>query len=268
MAKLLGNSLQGLSGRLGDIVGYSWNGVQCVRSRPQRVRNPRTEAQQSHREQFRQEVQLAAQMRYALIKGFGGLARENHMTPQNLFMRVNRGAFGWNEGTLTVDYERLVLSAGPVSPVVFEAPVLDADNVLTVSFRKHRPGAGGGNFDSVFVFIYSPGHRLGYLAAPALRREGRVSFVVPEWMQGGELQMWGFVQDERGRCSETIYIGCGTSGTAQAPVAAAAEAIAEPLIGNELLQQDAPTQTPVSAGGAAGGGGRDGTSRDVTVASS
>ena len=209
MAKLLGNMLQGLSGRLGDVVGYTWNGVQCVRSRPKMMRNPRTAAQQAHREQFRQEVQLAAQMRYALIKGLGMTAREYQMTPQNLFMRVNREAFGWDEGRLTVDYERLVLSTGPVSPVVFEEPVLDSNNVLTVRFRKHRPGGGGGSFDSVFVFVYNPEQQLGYLAAPALRREGRVSFVMPEWMRGGELQMWGFVQDERGRCSETLYIGYG-----------------------------------------------------------
>ena len=218
MAKLLGNTLQGLSGKLGDVVGYTWNGVQCVRSRPARVRNPRTAAQQTHREQFRQEVLLAARMRFALIKGLGGVARENHMTPQNLFMRVNREAFGWSEGRLTVDYERLVLSAGPVSPVVFDAPVLDTDNVLTVSFRKHRPGGGGGAFDSVFVFVYNPEKELGYLAAPALRREGRVSFVLPDWMAGGELQMWGFVQDERGRCSETLYIGHGGPETTPEPV--------------------------------------------------
>ena len=85
MAKLLGNTLQGLSGRLGNVVGYTWNGVQCVRSRPTMVRNPRTAAQQAHRDQFRQEVQLAAQMRYALIKGLGAAAKENRMTPQNLF---------------------------------------------------------------------------------------------------------------------------------------------------------------------------------------
>ena len=135
MAKLLGNTLQGLSGRLGDFVGYTWNGVQCVRSRPFTMRNPRTAAQQAHREQFHQEVQLAACMRFALIKGFGGVARANHMTPQNYFMRVNREAFGWSDGQLTVDYERLKLSTGPVSPVVFDTPVLGEDNVLTVSYQ-------------------------------------------------------------------------------------------------------------------------------------
>ena len=207
MAKLLGNTLQGLSGRLGNVVGYTWNGVQCVRSRPTMVRNPRTAAQQAHRDQFRQEVQLAAQMRYALIKGLGMAAKENRMTPQNLFMRLNREAFGWGDGHLSVDYERLVLSTGPVSPVVFETPVLDDDNVLTVSFKKHRPGGGGGGFDNVFVFVYNTEMQQGYLAAPALRREGRVSFVLPDWMMDGELQLWGFVQDERGRCSETLYIG-------------------------------------------------------------
>ena len=140
------------------------------------------------------------------------------MTPQNLFMRINRDAFGWSEGRLTVDYERLVLSAGPVRPVVFEAPVLDSDNVLTVKFKKHRPGGGGDAFDSVFVVVYNPEEQLGYMAAPALRREGRVSFVLPDWMLGGELQMWGFVQDERGRCSETLYIGHGETVAALEPV--------------------------------------------------
>ncbi|MDD4417119.1 MAG: DUF6266 family protein, partial [Proteiniphilum sp.] len=44
--------LGGFSGKVGNIVGASWRGIDYIRSMPASVRNPRTVAQVSQRTRF------------------------------------------------------------------------------------------------------------------------------------------------------------------------------------------------------------------------
>ena len=93
MAKIEGNPFSGFRGKLGNLVGYNWKGLWCVRSRPAQVRNPRSEAQQRHRAMFAEEVRLAGRMSWAVNLGFAAVADELHITPQNAFVKANQGAF-------------------------------------------------------------------------------------------------------------------------------------------------------------------------------
>lgn len=209
MAKQIDGYLGGFRGKLGPAVGYVWNGVWCLRSRPGRIRNPRTEAQQQHRELFKQEVQLAATMGQALNKGLGKVARSMHMTPQNLFVKASQEAFSLEDNRLAVDYSQLVLSAGPVAPVAFGAPEVREGNVLSISFEKNPLHLRADWCDSVYLYVYCPEFGGGYLTAPVYRKDQRISVVLPGSFAGKEVQLYGFVQDAKGRSSETIYIGYG-----------------------------------------------------------
>ena len=209
MAKQIDGYLGGFRGKLGPAVGYVWNGVWCLRSRPGKVRNPRTEAQQQHRELFKQEVQLAATMGRALNKGLGTVARSMHMTPQNLFVKASQEAFSLEDGRLAVDYSQLVLSAGPVAPVAFGAPEVTVGNVLSISFEKNPLHVRADWSDGVYLFVYCPELGGGYLTAPVYRKDQRISVVLPSGFAGKEVHLYGFVQDAHGRSSETIYIGFG-----------------------------------------------------------
>lgn len=209
MAKQIDGYLGGFRGKLGPAVGYVWKGVWCLRSKPGRVRNPRTEAQQAHREMFKQEVQLASRVRQAVNKGLGEVARPLNMTPQNLFVKANQAAFSQEDNRLVVDYARLVLSAGPVAPVSFGVPEVTAGNVLNITFEKNPLHMRAEALDCVYLFIYSPELEAGYLTAPVYRKERRISVVLPNAFAGKEVHLFGFVQDEHGRSSETIYIGFG-----------------------------------------------------------
>ena len=93
MAKIDGNIFGGFRGKLGNVVGYTWKGLWCVRSKPEVVRNPRSAAQQQHRTLFAEEVRLAGRMSWALNIGMATVANELHMTPQNVFVKANQQAF-------------------------------------------------------------------------------------------------------------------------------------------------------------------------------
>ncbi|MGX8712677.1 MAG: DUF6266 family protein, partial [bacterium] len=87
------NGIMGpFNGKVGTVVGYMWNGKYCMRAYNRNVKNPRTEAQMEHRRMFKQEVQLAAKMRWAVGTTMREAAREAGLTAYNLFVKVNQPA--------------------------------------------------------------------------------------------------------------------------------------------------------------------------------
>ena len=118
MARIDYGIMGGFSGKVGTVVGYYWNGKPCMRAYKRYVNNPRTEAQQEHRTLFKQEVQLAAKMRWAVTTTMTEAAREAGMTSYNLFVHMNQHAFTMSDNRLVVDYSRLMLSMGDVASAV------------------------------------------------------------------------------------------------------------------------------------------------------
>ena len=208
MAKQSEGYLGGFSGRLGPAVGYMWNGKWCLRSHQQFVHNPRTAAQVEHRELFKQQVQLAAKMRCAVIKSFTDLAREAGMTSYNLFVKVNQPAFSAAEGRLQVDYSRLRMSVGDVPPVEPTELQRTEDNILRVRYEKNR----GDNFDYVYLYVYAPDVEVGYLSAPAYRMDKRLALQLPDLFAGHELQVYMLVQSQDGRWSDSQHVGALSQG--------------------------------------------------------
>ena len=203
MAKQSAGFLGGFSGRLGPAVGYMWNGKWCLRSHQQFVHNPRTAAQVEHRELFKQQVQLAAKMRCAVIKTFTELAREAGMTSYNLFVKVNQPAFGSAEGQLQVDYSTLRVSIGDVAPVELTELQRTEDNILKVKYNK-----GVGDYlDYVYLYVYAPDVEAGFISAPAYRMDKRLAVALPDLFAGHELQVYLLVQSQDGRWSDSQYAG-------------------------------------------------------------
>ena len=107
-------------GTVGTVIGYEWRGKWCLRARPLRVHNPRTEKQQSNRMVFKQAVVLAGTMKLALRKGLHNVSMGLHITECNLFVKRNKGCFSLGEeGKLEVDWENLIISEGSLAVPVF-----------------------------------------------------------------------------------------------------------------------------------------------------
>lgn len=203
MAKFSMGYLGPFSGRLGNAVGYMWNGKCCMRAYRGDVKNPRTPAQQAHRAMFKQEVQLAARMRWAVNTTMTDLAREAGMTAYNLFVKVNQHAFGFADGELQVDYASLHLSMGDACGAVPGHMELDDDNVLSVSFERGT----GRAFDQVYLYVYVPDLGSGFLSTPVYRRERQLAVALPDAYAGHAMHAWLMVRAEDGRWSESAYCG-------------------------------------------------------------
>ena len=62
MGKIKQGILGGFKGKVGTVIGASWNGIAYMRGLPQSVRNPKTVAQEAQRAFFRDVQDLAGQL--------------------------------------------------------------------------------------------------------------------------------------------------------------------------------------------------------------
>ncbi len=238
MAIIRDGYLGGFQGKMGPTVGYQWRGKWVVRTFSKHPRNPRTAAQQDHRMLFKKQVQLAGRMNWVLRETLELVSMEHGMTPCNYFVKRNQEAFGTittpsplrgtppqegetgkaeHRGTgeelvgtrLSVYWESLVLSEGPVAPVAFGAPEVREGTTLVIPFERNPLHVRADNYDRVYIYVYCPEIERGFFSAPVYRREQCLAVVLPEDFAGREVQVWGMVQDAAGRWSQTIYIGCG-----------------------------------------------------------
>ena len=208
--------MDGFVGRLGNVIGYRWRGRWCMRTCPAHVRNPRSEAQQQHRSLFREEVRLAARMRWPIAMCLTDEARRQHMTAYNLFVKMNQGCFGLSGSkdltdsmdpeVFRVDYSRLQLSMGRVAPVRAESVEVDeVGYTLAVRFATNGNRAMASRYDEVYLYAYSPSAGLGYLFNSVYRYTGRVSVVLPQWLEVDDLQLFLMCRSSKDEWSPTAH---------------------------------------------------------------
>ena len=67
MGKIKQGILGGFKGKVGTVIGASWNGIAYMRGLPQSIKNPKTPAQQAQRDFFRGVQDLVGQLSYAQL---------------------------------------------------------------------------------------------------------------------------------------------------------------------------------------------------------
>lgn len=120
-----------VKGRLRGLVFFTRAGRAYVRSRPEKVRNPRTPLQQQQRDRMRDVVGFYNVMKQSvLIRVWRQEARRRGMLGINLFVKLNIGAF---DGTGHVtDYRKLHFTCGTLPQgdcfrVVYQAAARTVD---------------------------------------------------------------------------------------------------------------------------------------------
>ena len=97
MGKIKQGILGGFKGKVGTVIGSSWNGIAYMRGLAQSVKNPNTSGQQTQRGFFKEVMELAAQfsneqLAFLFPTTPGGMTRRNMLVKQlTAFATVNGG---------------------------------------------------------------------------------------------------------------------------------------------------------------------------------
>ena len=87
MGKIKQGILGGFRGKVGTVIGASWNGISYMRGLAQSVKNPKTAAQTTQRSFFKEVLDIASQfsdeqMKFLFPENISGMTRHNVLVKQ------------------------------------------------------------------------------------------------------------------------------------------------------------------------------------------
>lgn len=117
MGKIAQGILGGLSGKVGNVIGASWKGIDYLRIKPSSVANPRTVGQVNQSNKFTVTLEFLQPNLAFVQKGYKNYAVK--MTQFNAAMSyVLNNAITGVEPNFSVDYPIVFLSRGNLSGAV------------------------------------------------------------------------------------------------------------------------------------------------------
>ena len=202
-------------GKLGTAVGFKWKGKMVYRAYQGKVRNPKTERQQLVRARFQLLVELARQMRAAIVKGFNYEANRRKWIPQNCFMNLNYNKVtGASPEAVSIDMSQVEVSKGSVAEVTL-SPTLDTSTPGTVTVTvadANLDDESASRNDEIYAFVFCPDAGRGVLSVPVARTVGAsITVSCPTSWSGLEVHVYVFVIGggpyTNGKASPTMYAG-------------------------------------------------------------
>lgn len=112
MGKIALGILDGVSGKVGNVVGANWKGIDYIRAKATNRRDPKTEKQVQQRTRFKGLSDFAKPLVYHLIAPVWN-HQAGKMTGMNLFTKTNMPAFN-SQGEIE-DFSKLVFSIGKLA---------------------------------------------------------------------------------------------------------------------------------------------------------
>lgn len=212
MGKIAQGILGGLSGKVGNIVGGSWKGIDYIRIKPSSVANPRTEGQVNQRNKFTITLEYLQATKDFIKIGYKSFATKK--TEFNAAMSyVLNNAVGGIAPNFTIDYSLALLSRGPLSGVL--NPTTDLTTAGQVSFDWDDNSAeGNANVtDKAMVLVYNPSKKESIsILDGADRTLGSQVVTIPNTYAGDTVELFmAFVSADGTQVSNSVYLGSGTA---------------------------------------------------------
>ena len=194
MAKSNWGITSGFIGKLGNVVGYNWKGVNVQRALIVNGRKSQSEEQQLARTRFALITLVASDLYEAVYEGYRREADKLHSTQNGLFVKYNIGLVsGTDPEALGLDFENLQLSYGTLRGVDFgEASI--SGNTLTVAIDDNNLyGRRVSVSDRIYIAAYCPelGDARCYVAGTR-GSEGNLIVNLPAKWNGKGIVAYGF----------------------------------------------------------------------------
>lgn len=212
MGKISQGILGGLSGKVGNVIGGSWKGIDYIRIKPSSVANPRTEGQVNQRNKFTVTLEYLQPNKAFLKVGYKSFATKK--TEFNAAMSyVLNNAVGGIAPNFTIDYSLALLSRGGLSGVL--NGTTDLTNAGQVSFGWGDNSAEGNAnaTDKAMVLVYNPSKKESIsILDGADRTVGSQVVTIPGTYAGDTVELFmAFVSADGKQVSNSVYLGSGTA---------------------------------------------------------
>ena len=211
MGKISQGVLGGFSGKVGNIVGGTWKGIDYMRIKPSNVSNPRTQGQVDQRTKFSNVLNFLQPMTEFLRVGFKLYAIK--MTQFNSAMSYQlQNAITGTYPDFSIDYTKVLVSKGALLRAEGATGVSTEAGVVKLSWTDNSASGGAKATDKALIMLHNGDKKVAvYDTAGAVRTAGTQSLSVPVDFSGDEVQAYlGFISEDGTEVSNSVYVGAIT----------------------------------------------------------
>ena len=189
MGKIKQGILGGFKGKVGTVIGSSWNGIAYMRGQAQSVKNPKTAAQMQQRNFFKDLQSLASQLSdEQLLSLFPSVNRG--MTRRNMLTRQLAAAAAVTDDVKAVDLSILegIGNGERIDSPMLECIITELDDQLTISADVPSAEAIGKPAEANFIAVaYNvTKHRIGVFNSNVTDPSMGVDIPVGNWGERGD----------------------------------------------------------------------------------
>ena len=207
MGKIKQGILGGFSGKVGNVIGSSWNGIAYMRRMPTSFNDPKTLKQKMQRGKFTAVLSALQPVTAFLRVGFKTYAQGRsafNAAMSHTFKHAITGEYP----NYTIDYAKLHVSLGNLTGAgVATTSVLDGKIEL---FWNNNSGTGNAQAtDKALVVAINPTKgESTYITDGATRASGREELPMPPSWQGDEIKVYlSFISEDGKDVATSVYCG-------------------------------------------------------------
>ncbi len=199
MAKLTGNVLGGVKGKLGNVYFAEYKGNTVIRAMPKPKKDDPSPKQKKRRKRFQIGNSLASS--FTALFHFIKSVNPEASPRKEFFSRVDL-AIRENESELSVDYAKLEFTRG----------LLDVPNEFSLQSNPNGITASWKNFESqeledeIVICLIDPAYQ-NPLISFAKRQTEIIHLHVPSFWKGHWIHCYTFAKNEKGKFSDSRYFG-------------------------------------------------------------
>ena len=208
MGKISQGILGGFSGKVGNVIGGNWKGIDYMRVKPASVANPKTEGQVDQRSKFSTVLQFLQPLQGFLKVGFHAYAVK--MTEFNSAMSYNvKNAITGEYPDYAIDFESALISRGALTGAL--NPEANSPGLGQVQFNW-ADNSNDGNAspaDKAMVLVYNPEkNEAVYVTDGPERSTGTHTLTVPDNYADDTVHAFiAFINEDGNVVSNSKYVG-------------------------------------------------------------
>lgn len=204
--------LGGFSGKVGNVIGGSWKGIDYMRVKPANVANPQTEGQVNQRTKFTTVLQFLQPMKDFVKVGFKAYAVKQTEFNAAMSYNLKNGVTGIAPN-FTIDYASARLSRGSLAGALNPQLDVATQGQVTISWTDNSGQGNASATDKALLLIYNESNGEAIFTTDGVTRDtGTQTLPIPDDYSGDTLQLFiGFVSADGKQVSESLYIGSGVA---------------------------------------------------------
>jgi hypothetical protein len=211
MGKISQGVLGGFSGKVGNVVGGTWKGIDYMRIKPANVTNPRTEGQVDQRSKFSTVLRFLQPMTDFLRVGFKLYA--NKMTQFNAAMSYNlNNAITGVYPNFMVDYASALVTRGNLSGAANGAASSPSAGDVQITWDDNSgSGSAQATDKALIVLLNTTRQEAVFTTAGPARSAGTETISVPSEYTGEDVEVFlGFISEDGSKVANSSYLGSVT----------------------------------------------------------